>query len=96
MVDLKSNRIVDNGIGVRLRRNGGSLVETNVITGNLREGILVEESGGLRFNANDARSNGLLDCDARTGPGGDGTAGTLNTWTANRGIDASPRGICRP
>jgi len=95
-VDLKSNRIVDNGVGVRLRRVGDSLVETNVITGNLREGILVEESSRLRFNANDARSNGLLDCDDRTGPSGDGTAGTRNTWTANRGIDASPAGICKP
>ena len=84
---------VRQGIGVRLRPIGGSLVETNVVTGNLREGILVEETGGLQFNANDARSNGLLDCDDRTGPGG---PGTLNTWTTNRGIDASPPGTCRP
>jgi len=96
IAEIKSNRIVDNGVGLRLRLTGGPLVETNVITNNRRQGILVEDSGGILFNANDARSNEMLDCEDRTGPGGSGTAGTMNTWTANRGLDASPPGICRP
>ena len=96
IVDLKSNTIVGNGIGLRMQLGGGRLVETNTIRSNARQGILVESTAGIRFNANDARSNGLLDCEDRTGPGGGGTAGTFNTWTGNLGLDASPPAICRP
>jgi len=96
VVDIKGNRITGNGAGLRLRRVGGGLVESNVFTANQRQGILVEDAGAMRFNANDARNNGLLDCEDRTGPGGPGTAGTFNTWTANRGLDASPPAICKP
>ncbi len=67
---------------------------SNRASRNTLEGIWSVGSSGNTFDCNGARSNGGADC--RDDSMGSGTAGTANTWTFNRGIDASPPGICTP
>ncbi len=101
---VKGNKISNNDVGLLLYDARNWLIETNVVQGNGDPstaapdgGISVGESGapngnGNRLNRNDARGNAGLDCEDTTN--GPGTAGTGNTWTRNRGSDASPAAIC--
>jgi hypothetical protein len=91
-VAVTSNRVFDNGIGIW--GVFGSL-SSNLVSSNDHQGLLVAGSA-QPIRSNDARGNGGLDCQDTSGPGGPGTAGTFNTWVGNRGLDASPPGICRP
>ena len=96
-IDVKANKIFGNGIGLSLIRTEELLIENNSINSNDQQGILVlRPSGNNRFNANNARGNGGIDCEDRTAPGGSGTAGTFNTWTGNLGHESAPAGICTP
>jgi nitrous oxidase accessory protein NosD len=92
---VRGNLVTDNGFGIDLFDVHGALVRANRSTGNDRQGLLLDSlSTGNRLDQNDARSNDGTDCEDRSS--GAGTAGTANTWTADRGIESSPNGICTP
>ena len=66
------------------------VVRRNVIRRNRGDGLVI----GTAWDpdgvfSNDARGNGGLDCVLRNGPRPAG-------WTGNRGLDASPLGLCTP
>jgi nitrous oxidase accessory protein NosD len=78
--------------GIWLYEGGTADVEANRVSGFVQNGIRVE-SGGNAVSDNDARGNGGRDCRDLTS--GDGSHGTANLWSGNRG-DAKPAGICAP
>lgn len=67
-----------------------SRIEANAIKGN-NVGVHLHGRDN-EVIGNDFRGNKIDDCWDWTG--GDGTAGTGNTWTGNRGNAQSPEGIC--
>lgn len=90
----------NNGSGLLLQSSNGSALHASAVTSNqaLRnrgDGIRVE---GLGYNlrSNSASHSIGRDCRDTSGPGGSGTLGTFNVWTANRGKTSSPLGLCRP
>ena len=103
---LKGNTVTGNDIGILMQDVRNQRIEANRVTNNGDSGtaaddggiIAVETGAGLGgnnfFYRNEARTNEGLDCgDFTTGTG---TAGTGNTWTANRGVDDFPAAICTP
>ena len=80
-VDVRSNQIFDNGIGINYAAIG--TVGRNHVNSNEQQGILTFGSGN-EFRSNDARGNSGLDCEEH---------GT-NTWAGNHGLDSSPPAIC--
>lgn len=89
-----NNRVYDNEVGIGLRSAASVLLRSNDVKRN-GDGIDVDSSSaGNTMNGNDARTNRSTDC-ADASAGG-GTAGTANTWTANRGVVSVPAGICTP
>lgn len=92
---ILDNLVRDNGgHGIALLLGGGT-VAGNQSLRNLGDGIRVE-GGGFALDHNTALGSRGVDCRDTTGPGGPGTAGTFNTWTANRGRTSSPPGLCLP
>ena len=104
-VDLVSNTatldhdgIYVGGPGTAVAGSSGNTIKGNVAQFDHHDGILADvtttESGNT-FTANGSRSNTVTqDVDLSTGAG---TAGTANTWTANKchgGPSSSPKGLC--
>ncbi len=94
-------------VGAQVVRNfarrdvDGGLRLTAATDGSVTENGFAGKSYGIEVSA-DSSNNQITDNEAR-GPGfdcrdestgGAGTAGTSNVWTGNRGIEASPTGIC--
>ena len=98
---ILGNVVRDNvGHGLLLQAHGSSwspsgIVERNQLLRNRLDGIHAGDSLGYQLSANTALDNHLFDCRDTT-TGGTGTAGTNNTWTANRGRTSSPAGLCVP
>jgi hypothetical protein len=90
-----ANAVFDNGVGINLFDVDSAVLQRNRSTSNDQQGLLVDaQSTGNDLRANDARSNDGIDCQDNSSGGG--TAGTANTWTANRGLESLPAGICAP
>jgi len=103
-VIIRDNRAIGNGYGIAIWDTEGATVRDNV-TKEGGTGIIAENefesapqpwlvTSDVAFTGNDARDNALESCFDETS--GDGSQGTDNTWTKNRGeIDSSsPAGIC--
>jgi parallel beta-helix repeat protein len=96
-VRLQSNRVFNgtgNGIDVRFAASGGVLVQSNQVQNFATNGILF--AAGTSNNiiqSNTAASNGT---DCRDNSVGAKTAGTANTWQANKGNTSVPAGLCFP
>ena len=89
-----------NGSGLQLTGSpygsfGASAVTSNRVLRNRGDGIRVS-GPGYTLTRNSASHNIRLDCRDTSGPGGGGTLGTFNVWTANRGRTSSPLGLGRP
>jgi hypothetical protein len=86
------------GPGTVVGHSSANIVNGNNVLLNHHDGILadtVTTDSGNTFNDNRARSNAVEQVvDASIGAG---TAGTANTWTANKcrhGAHSSPPGLC--
>lgn len=103
---LKNNIVTTNDVGIYMQDVRNQRLETNRVYDNgdaattaSDGGIILAETapslgGGNTLYRNDARTNVGDDCaDFTTGTG---TAGTGNTWTLNKGLDAFPPAICTP
>ena len=91
------NIVRDNvGHGLLLEGYGISpgIVERNQVLRNRLDGIHLGDTFGYQLSFNTALDNRLFDC--RDTTTGGCTAGTNNTWTANRGRTSSPAGLCVP
>lgn len=91
-ITVRKNRIEKCGIGIWMRDVDNSSVIDNRLEKGLGDGILNEiVSTGNFFHKNFAKNNAGFDYhDLSVGAG---TAGTANTWTKNKGQDASPPGL---
>jgi hypothetical protein len=95
---LDHDGIYVGGPGTAVAASAGNIIKGNVAQFDHDDGILADvtttESGNT-FTANGSRSNAVTqDVDLSTGAG---TAGTANTWTANKchgGPSSSPKGLC--
>ncbi|HEY1539510.1 MAG TPA: right-handed parallel beta-helix repeat-containing protein [Solirubrobacteraceae bacterium] len=94
---IVANSVYDNGAnGLTLNGPGGS-VQGNTMLRNRGDAIHVgSDAIGYAIDGNSASGSHGLDCRDTTGPGGSGTAGTNNTWTADHGTTRSPATICTP
>jgi len=73
------------------------IVQRNQVLRNRIDGIHADPNAtGYQLSNNTALDNRFFDCRDLSGPGGPGTAGTNNTWIANRGRTSSPAGLCVP
>lgn len=80
------------GISAPVGSLGNSLLAYNSSSNNAYGIWLQAGNEGNRLQKNIARANSVYDCEDDTT--GNGTAGTANTWSANRGETSSPRGLC--
>ncbi len=91
-----TNTVSGNGDGIAVEDNSThNTVRQNISTNNTNDGFFADtDSSQNLFFRNTANGNANRDCeDISTGSG---TAGTANTWTRNKGMTASPTGICTP
>jgi Right handed beta helix region len=77
--------------GTRNIRATGNTIRDSVADG---LGVYGSSSVGNVLNSNNSRNNGGFDCFDQTS--GSRTAGTGNTWSADRGDTSSPAGLCKP
>ena len=102
-VTLSSNRVTDNGIGIRFDEQRNADLTRNIVTGNAEQGVLTDPAGSFnnRFVQNDFRGNGGIDCEDQSAGAFPSQRGsprytTQNLWANNKGLDASPAPICTP
>jgi len=94
-----SNRIFDNRIGIAMHEQLGAELNNNRVFANAEQGIFVNAaSNGNLIRMNDFRGNGGTDCFDASGSGRPGYPyfTTGNKWGPNRGLEATPAGICTP
>ncbi|WP_407077471.1 right-handed parallel beta-helix repeat-containing protein [Streptomyces sp. SCSIO 30461] len=92
-VQISDNTISDaaqDGIDVSPNSLTDSTISGNTVTNSGRDGILIEDKGGNLITGNVSQSSVQFDCEDLTT--GSGTAGTANTWTANRAATSNPAG----
>ncbi|HEY0813521.1 MAG TPA: right-handed parallel beta-helix repeat-containing protein [Pseudonocardia sp.] len=90
---VSGNRIVGRSDGIRLTGQTSGSINTNDVAQSTDVGILLDkDNAGVTVNGNKVAGSKVLDCqDVSTGSR---TAGTADTWTANLGVRAQPRGLC--
>ena len=99
-VAITKNTVTANDYGIDLDFfNSGTRnvrVSSNTIRDSIADGLGVygSSSTGNVLNSNNSRNNGGDDCHDDTT--GSRTAGTGNTWSADRGDTSSPAGLCTP
>jgi pectin methylesterase-like acyl-CoA thioesterase len=82
LTNLTHNRVFGNGDGID---GDFQSLRSNLVYANTGKGLSVRFVH-TPIRSNDARGNGGLDCEDNDS----------NTWIGNRGLDASPPGICHP
>jgi parallel beta-helix repeat protein len=99
-VNVRGNTVRDNGnVGIYLTVGSTAVtanantVQSNTISSSGTDGILADaNTGGNTFAHNSIQLDGAFDAqDQSTGAG---TAGTANTWTADRCTTSDPSGLC--
>jgi hypothetical protein len=92
---VEANTVLSSGRAIDLVDVDRTRIASNRVRAN-DEGIVADSNSEQNlFQSNQARGNATVDCrDESTG--GFGTAGTSNTWKANRGASSEPPGICTP
>lgn len=100
-VSVASNRISGNRVGIEMHDQFDGHLSYNRVFSNDEQGIVAATHSvrGNVFWHNDARGNGGTDCfDASVslGPPGYPFFTTANKWGGNKGLEASPPGICTP
>jgi len=89
---VNSNIATNNGWGFYLAGASGVLLKGNAAVDGWVGFHASDESSGNTLRAN--KANEALDWDCEDDSSGAGTAGTANTWIANKGAAASPDPIC--
>lgn len=79
--------------GIRVSgQTSGSIVD-NTVANSAEVGVLLEaDNQGVTIGHNVVGPSGVMDC--RDLSAGTATGGAANTWTANRAVTATPKGIC--